>query len=85
MIQQQSGAVIGDRLARNGRNCANGHHAKPDADELNRWLSDKDLARDGWPDEPEPGSVPTAEEMRTSAPSELRNNAGAAQLVLLFG
>ena len=47
IIRQQSGVVIGDRLARNGRNCANGHHAKPDAYELNRWLSDKDRAGDG--------------------------------------
>lgn len=85
MIRQQSGGVIGDRLARNGRNCANGHHAKLDADELNRWLSDKDLARDGWPDEPEPGIVPPTEEMRPSAPSEQRNNTGVAQLALPFG
>ena len=76
--------VIVDPLARNGRNCANGHHAKTDADELNLWLSDKELAETAGPDEP--GSVPTAEEMQPSAPSKKkRNSAGATQLALLFG
>lgn len=71
-------------LARNGRNGANGHHAKPDTDDLNQWLSEKDLAGNGCPDEPTTKSV-LAVPAEPPEVSKQWNNAGATQLSLLFG
>lgn len=71
-------------LERAGDNGANGRNARANADELNRWLAEKDLAGNGQPNEPARQTVRSTIGQSPVVPGKQWSDVGASQLTLLF-